>query len=100
MGPEGKRNLSELLNLSASYGGAGLKTLLASAGEEFLGSFAGIAAALISFCRNIELPVYIRIAEALERIEDPDARTRCPTTKGVKAIYERMAEMREPVYEK
>ena len=67
IGPEGRGNPSELLDLPASYGGAGLHSLVASADEEFLGSFAVVATALISFCRNTELPVYIRYAEALER---------------------------------
>jgi hypothetical protein len=51
----------------------------ASAGEEYLGSFAGIAAALISFCKKTELQVYIRIAEALETLGDPDTSPCCPT---------------------
>ena len=67
LGPEERGNLSELLDLPASYGGAGLQSLEASADDEFLGSFAGIATTLISFCRNTELDVNIRIAEALER---------------------------------
>ena len=87
MGPDGRGNLSELLYLPASYGGAGLQSLVASADEELLGSFARIAAALISFCMNTELPVYIRIAEAVERTKDPVACTGCPTTDGVKEAY-------------
>jgi len=97
MGPEGRGNLSELLDLPASYGGAGLYSLVASADEEFLGSFAGIAATLISFCKNTEVSVCTGIAEALERTKDPDAGTGCPTTNGVKAVYEKMANMRDPL---
>ena len=97
MGPEGRGNLSELLDLPAFYGGAGLQSQVASADEEFLGSFAGIAASLISFCRNTELPVYIKIAEALESTDNPDAGTGCATTNGVKEAYERMGELREPL---
>ena len=52
---------------------------------------------MISFCKNTELPVYIKIAEALERPEDPGVCTGCPTTDGVKEVYERMAELREPL---
>ena len=89
MGAEGRGRQSELLDLSASYGGTGLQTLAAAADEELLGSFAGIAAALISFCRNTEIPAYIRIAEALERTEDIDADTGCATIDGVKEAYER-----------
>jgi hypothetical protein len=49
---ESKEGLSALLDLPASYGGAGLQSLALVADEEFMGSFAGIAAALITFCRN------------------------------------------------
>ena len=67
--------------------------------EEFLGSFAGIATALISFCRNTKLHGCIKIAKALERTEDPDpdADTGCSTTDGMKEAYERTGEMREPL---
>ena len=37
LGPEGRGNLSELLDMSASYGGVGLQSLVASADEEFMG---------------------------------------------------------------
>ncbi len=47
LGTEGKRQLSDLLDLPPSYGGAGLQSLEDSANEEFLGSFAAIAASLI-----------------------------------------------------
>ncbi len=56
LGMERKVGVSELLDLPASYGGAGLQSLDLAPNEEFMGSFAGIAAALISFCRNTELP--------------------------------------------
>ncbi len=49
---ESKKNLSVQVDLPASYGGAGLQSLELASDEEFLGSFAGIAAALITFCRN------------------------------------------------
>jgi hypothetical protein len=64
MSAESMRSLSVLLDLPASYGGAGLQSLELATYEEFMGSFAGIDAALITFCRNTELPAYIRIAEA------------------------------------
>jgi hypothetical protein len=67
LGMERKTSLSELLDLPASYGGAaGLQSLDLAPDEEFMGSFAGIAAALISFCKKTEQPTYIRIAGALE----------------------------------
>ena len=64
-----------------------------------MGSFAGIAPALISFCKNTELPVYIRIAEALEGTEDMDAATGCATIKGVNEDYERMGWLRDSLSE-
>ena len=47
-----------------------MQSLERSSDEELLGSFAGISASLISFCRSTELPVYIAIAEALESMDD------------------------------
>ena len=65
-----------------------------------MGSFAGIAAALITFCRNTELPAYIRIAEALEGMEDEGvSNDDCATVKGVKQTFERSAWLREPLSE-
>jgi len=72
---------------------------VAAADEELLGSFAGIAAALISFCKNTEIHAYIRIAEALERTEDMDADTGCATIEGVKEAYEKTEWLREPLSE-
>ena len=93
--------MSELMDLPAFYGGAGLQSLELSASEEFLGSFAWIAATLISFCMNTELEVYIKIAEALERTDDPDpdAVMGCATIEGVKGAYARTSELREPLSE-
>jgi hypothetical protein len=65
-----KEILATWLDLPPSYGGMGMTSLTRSADEEFLGSFASIAASLISFCRKTELEVYIRIAEALEDLGD------------------------------
>jgi len=97
----GKGNLSELLDFPPSYGGGrgGLQSLVVAADEEYMGSFVGIAAALISLCRNTELPVYIRIAEALEETEDMDAATGCATIKGMKEAYKRMGWLRYPLSE-
>ena len=52
LGAAGRSQLSDILDLPPSYGGDGLQSLEDSADEEFLGSFAAIAAALISFCRK------------------------------------------------
>ena len=48
---------------------------------------------------NTELPVYIKIVEALEGIEDMDAATGCATINGVKEAYERMGWLRDPLSE-
>ena len=55
-----------------------------------MGSLAGIAAALISFCKNTKLHAYIRIAEALEGTEGEGVESECATVKGVKEAFERM----------
>ena len=70
MDPNIKDILTYWLDLPPSYGGAGLNSLSRSADEEFLGSFAAIVASLISFCQKMELPVNIRIVEALEGLGD------------------------------
>jgi hypothetical protein len=49
LGTEGRDRFSDLFDLYASYGGAGLQLLKDSGDEEFLEFFAGIAASLISF---------------------------------------------------
>jgi hypothetical protein len=36
-----------------------------------MGSFSAIAFALVSFCMKTNLPVYIRITEALEELNSP-----------------------------
>ena len=97
LGPEGRDQLSDLLNLPASYGGAGLQPLEASADEEFRRSFAGISASLISFFSKAELPAYIKIAEAQEKLEELEAGSCCPTVDGLKEVNERMAAMMEPL---
>jgi hypothetical protein len=97
LGAAGRSQLSDILDLPPSYGGAGLQSLEDSADEEFLGSFAAIAAALISFCRKTELRVYIRIAEALESLDDPESEGACPTLRGVQEVMLRTETLREPL---
>jgi hypothetical protein len=58
--------LAGLIDLPPALGGIELQSLERSTDEELLGSFAGISASLISFCRSTELPVYIALAETLE----------------------------------
>jgi len=62
--------LTDWLDLPPSYGGVGLNSICRSADEEHFGSFATIAASLISFCRKTELHVYVGIAEALKAMGD------------------------------
>jgi len=97
LGMERRGHLSELVALPAYYGSVGLLSLEPYTDEEYLGSFAGIAAALIFFGKKTELSVYIRIAEALETMEDPDACPGCPTGEGMKAVNKRMEATREPL---
>ena len=70
IGPSARDQLAGLIDLPLAFGGIGLKSLERSANEELMGSFAGISASLISFCKSTELPVYIAIAEALEGMDD------------------------------
>ena len=65
-----------------------------------MGSFAGIAAAFITLCRNTELSAYIRIANALEGTEEEGVMDDdCETVKGVKDAFERTVWLREPLSE-
>jgi hypothetical protein len=61
--------LADRLDFPPAFDGAGVYSLVSHADEEFMGSFATIAFALVSFCMNTNLPVYIRIAEPLEEID-------------------------------
>ena len=47
-----------------------MNSLSRSADEELIGSFATIASSLISLCMKTDLPVYIRIVEAVEALAD------------------------------
>ena len=69
--PRALDQLADRIDLPPAFGGAGTHSLSNYADEEFLGSFAAIASALISFCKKTNLPVYIRIAEALEELDAP-----------------------------
>jgi hypothetical protein len=87
--------LTDWLHLPPSYGGSGLNSLSRSADEELLGSFAGIAASPISFCRKTDLPLYIRIAQELESLGDgasllseetpPSTEHPCASLKAIRA---------------
>jgi hypothetical protein len=100
-GPEcgGKRASIGAFGFASLLWGAGLQSLVAAADEEYIGSFAEIASALISFYKNTELPVYIRIAIALEGTDDMDAATGCATIKGLKQAYERMGRLGDSLSE-
>ena len=97
LGPEGRSQLSDRLDLSPSYGGAGLQSLEDSTDEEFLGYFAAIAPSLITFCRKTEQHVYIRIVEALEAMNNPEGGVSCPSLEEVKEALIRTATQREPL---
>jgi hypothetical protein len=99
LGPAGMSHLSDFLDLPPSYGGVGLQSLEGSADEEFLGSFAAIAATLISLCRKTEQRVYIRIAEALESLDGPESKETCPTLRGVLEVMSRTEILRDPLTE-
>ena len=62
IGSQARDQLAGLTDLPPTFGGIGLQYLERSADEKFLGSFAGIYASLISFCRSTGLPVYFAIA--------------------------------------
>ena len=49
-----------------------VQSLERSTDEKFLGSFVGISAFLISFCKSTELHVYVAIAKALEELGDEE----------------------------
>jgi hypothetical protein len=68
--PPARDQLAGLIDLPPAFGGIGLQSLECFADEELLGSFAGISASLIFFCRSTELLVYIVIAESLEGMDD------------------------------
>jgi hypothetical protein len=102
MDPTSMDILTDWLDLPPSYGGASLNSLFRSADEELLGSFADIAASLISFCRKTELLVYIGIAEAVESMGDvaklleevvpPSPECPCESLEAIRAISVRVAE--------
>ena len=97
LGPEGRSRLSDLLDLLPSYGVASLQSLEYSAEEEFIGSFAAIAASLITLCKKTEQHAYIRIAEALEALDDTEGGVSYPTLEGVKEAMTRTTTRREPL---
>jgi hypothetical protein len=90
-----REQLAAWLDLPPSYGGCNFKSLYRSANEEFLGSFAAIAAFLIAFCRKTELPIYIDMADALESMgnegdmSDETADNPCEVLDVVKFAVER-----------
>ena len=83
------------LDLPPSYGGCSLNSHSRSADEEFLGSFAAIAASLIALCRKTRLSIYIRSAEALESLgdevdpEDETVEKPCEIIEAVRAATDR-----------
>ncbi len=76
--------LSNQLDLPADFKGAGLHSLVNSADEEFLGSFASISFALISISRQTNMPVYPWIADSPEETDISSVAVR-----NLKAVGER-----------
>ena len=68
-----------------------------SANDEFLGSSAAIASSLISYCRKTDQHVYIRIAETLESLDDPDGGVTYVTLEGVREAMNKTEALREPL---
>jgi hypothetical protein len=64
-----------------------------------MGSFAAIFASLINFCRHANLPVFTRIAETLEALDDIGGSQSCTTAMGIMEVYERSANLRVPLLE-
>jgi len=93
--------LADRLKLPHAFSGAGVHSPVHSANEEFMGSFAVIATALVSFCKNINLPVYIRITEALEEIDSlqPAGFTSATVTK-VREVSNRLQALGTDITEK
>ncbi len=98
LGPEGRDQLTKLLDLMISYVCDGLQPLESFANEDFLESFAGITSALVKICKKRKLPVYTRIAEALESPEDDSGGSQCcPTVQGIGEVNDKIAALREPL---
>jgi hypothetical protein len=95
LGPLGRDHLFGPLDLPATCGCAGLQSLESSADEEFLGFFAWITTALISFCKETGLSVYIWIAEALGISNDPKGSLDYLPISGVREMKDMTVAMKD-----
>jgi hypothetical protein len=72
-------HLEASLDLPPQFGGVGLQSFIRATNEELLGSWASITSDLITFFRSKNLPVYTKLANALESMVDsPDTLTEVP----------------------
>jgi hypothetical protein len=79
------------MDFSPTFGCVGTHSLSNSADEEFQGSFAAIASAIISLCRKTNMPVYIRIAEALKEMDASQlAVPLCASAAKVKEVSDKL----------
>jgi hypothetical protein len=69
LGPEGRDQLAKLLDLPAAYGGRVSSPLNPLQTKNSWNSLQGSLMHSSHFARKTELPLYIRIAEALESLE-------------------------------
>ena len=63
-----------------------MQTLVKAADEELLGSWASVTAKLISFLRSHGLPIYDKLANALDAMADEDEDPSSPTILAVSII--------------
>ncbi len=67
------------LDLPPQFGDVGLQSMIRAADEELLGSWASITSDMITFFRSKDLPVYAKLANALDAMTDsPDDPTYVP----------------------
>ena len=69
--PTERDHLAASLDLPPQFGGVGLQSLIRAADEELLGSWASITSDLITFFRSKDMPVYTKLADALDSMADP-----------------------------
>jgi len=64
--------LSSSLDLPPQVGGIGMQSLIKATNEELLGSWASVTPNLVSFLRSKGLPIYDKLANALDAMADED----------------------------
>jgi len=91
--PSEREYLVAPLDLSPQFGGVGLQSLIRAADKELLSSRASITSGLITSFRSKDIPVYSRLADALDSMVDthdtvPDETT-IPTIESMLAASTR-----------